>query len=140
MWQSRFKIGYLILTLMVGWLAVEVVRSTLIDNSPRDLLFAALSKLDGDFTVYAPGYRESNFRAIRIGMTQAEVEAIMGSPLEVSEWQEGAPGQPIEMGVGRLQPRWSYSRSGKRLGNYWRRELFFKDGVVHWLESEFYLD
>jgi hypothetical protein len=124
----------------VAILALAGAKTLFIDNRPRDVLFAAISALDGDFTVYAEGYRESGFRSLRVGMTARQVEDVMGPPLSVGRWQEPVPGQPITPGAGPLNDLWSYTRAGKARGNYWQREVWFKDGVVYSIEISFYLD
>jgi hypothetical protein len=112
----------------------------LLDNRPRDMLLAMVSVLSGHSTIYARGYSESKFRSLRVGMTPQKVEEIMGPPLAKGQWQESIPGQPITPGTGTLHELWRYSRAGKLMGNYWEREVWFKDGVVHCLKREYYVD
>jgi hypothetical protein len=116
------------------------IKHVLIDNRPRDILLAMLSGLFGHTTIYARGYSESKFRSLRVGMSPRKVEEILGPPVAKGQWQEPIPGQPITPGKGPLDELWRYSRSEKPMGNYWEREVWFKDGVVHCLKREYYVD
>jgi hypothetical protein len=118
-----------------------VVSKTLfIDNQPRDFLFVALSLLDGRHsTIYADGYSETSFRSIRVRMPMREVEVIMGPPLYKGQWIVGVPSQPASTD-GPQDDFWSYTRAGKVRGNYWRRRVFFRNGIVHSTESSYYMD
>jgi hypothetical protein len=73
-------------------------------------------------------------------MTVRQVEEIMGPPLSVGQWQEPIAGQPITPGEGPLHDLWRCTRAGKPMGDYWQREVWFKDGVVHSIESGIYVD
>lgn len=138
--RRRWRTIWLILAATLVVLAFAAVKHGFIDNEPKDVLFATISWLDGDYTIYSDGYRESAFRSLRISMTAKEVEAILGPPLDVGKWQETEPGQPITTGQGQLHDRWNYTRGNKPLGNYWRREVWFKAGAVDRIEGGFYLD
>ena len=54
-----------------------------------------------DSTQYAAGFRESKFRTIRLGMSEADVIRTLGQPLETKpatqyiEWIYGPPGLRI---------------------------------------------
>ena len=49
-------------------------------------------------------------------------------------------GGPIAVGEGELDDVWYYTRAGKVRGNFWRRVVLFRNGVVHQLDSTYYLD
>jgi hypothetical protein len=134
------RVRYALIAAAVALYLLWCAKYLFIDNRPLDVLLAAVSTLDGDFTVYRDGFRESAFRSLRVGMSARQVEAIMGPSLDVGQWLETPQGQPIDPGAGRLHPLWRYTRPGKQMGDYWQREVWFKDGVVHILESGFYLD
>ncbi len=116
------------------------IKHVFINNRPRDVFLATLSGLFGQRTFYAAGYSESKFRSLRVGMTPRQVEDIMGPPLFKGQWQETIPGRPIIPEEGPLHERWGYSRAAKPMGDYWMREVWFKDGVVYSFERGFYLD
>jgi hypothetical protein len=107
----------------IAGIVLGLVKFLFIDNRPGDLFVSAISNLAGHFTVYANGYHESNFRSIREGMTVREVEDILGTPLKRIQWQVGCPGEPDDA--------WHYARSGKSNGNYWKREVWFRNGIVY---------
>jgi hypothetical protein len=87
-------------------------------------------------TVYAPGYDESHFRRVRVGMTRAEVESIMGPPLRrdntSQRWAH--------------YENWIYSDPtppGRIGDNYWRRWVMFDraaNGKVAVIVSDYYVD
>jgi hypothetical protein len=112
----------------------------LVDNDPVDLLLAAISRLGGDFTVYSNGYSESRFRSVRRGMAVHDVAEIMGPPLEMGKWQVPGGRGPITPEEGVLDDIWFYSRAGQPMGNYWRREVWFRNGTVYRTEGGFYVD
>ncbi len=115
-------------------------KALFIDNRTRDILFATISALEGHLTVYAKGYCESKFRSLRVGMTVRQVEDIMGPPLKRGQWMVPAGNGPITPGEGILDDLWYYTDGGKARGNYWRREVWFRDGVVRSTESTYYRD
>jgi hypothetical protein len=74
---------------------------------------------------YAGGYTEAGFDRLTIGMTQGQVEAIVGPPLRKTVWQKGDGGS------------WIYADAP--LGVYCeQRRVVFKNGKVrgvvkaHW--------
>jgi hypothetical protein len=103
-----------------------------VDNSPEELLRCTISAIEGELTVYTIGYKEFKFRSLRVGMTVSQVEDIMGPPLARSEWAR-IPGNP-EGDV------WSYTRPYKPHGDYWTRGVFFRDGIISYIQSEYYTD
>ena len=82
-------------------------------------------------TVYAPGYSDAGFRAVRLGMTVAEVEKLIGRA-ERTWTLEDRGGEKSEFGA-----RWSHSAHDT---NYRCRLLLFRDGRVTEKHSEFYVD
>ena len=77
----------------------------------------------GDGTVYSPQFTESGFKSLRVGMSQEEVEAIMGPPLKKVDWH----GSIYSVAVG--DKNWWYSDS-RGDGNFWRRWVIFGKGKV----------
>src|SRR4051794_19964256 len=70
-------------------------------------------------TVYAPGYSEQKFHSVRVGMTPAQVEAILGPPLQRRAW-----GGLSDVSF------YSYSDTPDDTGNFSRRWVVWKDGKV----------
>ena len=62
--------------------------------------------LFGFCTYYSERYSESRFNTIRVGMSGAEVEAIIGPPLRKQRWNEHAGQRNEEM--------WEYSGAAMR--------------------------
>jgi hypothetical protein len=89
-----------------------------------ELLWAARL---GESTVYAKGYTLSRLRSIRIGMTAAEVGAIMGPPLRQGPW-------------GGLPVVWFYSDQKTGEDNFWRRWVVFDKGRVVEVINDFWMD
>ena len=77
-------------------------------------------------TIYAPGYDERRFAAVRVGMSNSEVQEILGPPLEKDQR------------AGEVFVNWIYSEQSMHTGDYERRRIFFKEGRVitiigdHW--------
>jgi hypothetical protein len=70
-------ISALFLVALVGaWVAVL---------GPQRAAMEVLLLSSGAKTEYAPGFNEAAFRALRPGVTEAEVHAVLGQPLEVQE-------------------------------------------------------
>ena len=127
----------------IAGIAMAVARFLVIDNRPMDILFAAISAIDGHSTVYAKGYSESKFRLLRVGMTARQVEDTLGAPLERGHWMNAGDtpvGRRLTVAEGTLTDTWYYTAAGKEGGNYWRREVWFRHGVVHHLNGTYYLD
>jgi hypothetical protein len=82
------------------------------------------------WTVYAPGYSESQFRRVRIGMTPNEVESIVGRPIRKDSTSSWAP-------------CWIYSEPpphGTIGDNYSRRWVIFNNGKVSAIVDDYYED
>jgi hypothetical protein len=85
------------------------------------------------WTVYAPGYSESQFQRVRIGMTPNEVESIMGGPIRKDSTSQRW--SPFET--------WIYSEpppDGTIGDNYWRGWVLFNDGKVAAIVNDYYED
>jgi hypothetical protein len=83
------------------------------------------------WTVYAPGYSESQFRKVRIGMTPNEVEAILGRPIRKD---------PTSKSSARW---WIYSEPpphGTIGDNYWKRWVLLDDDKVSAIEDDYYVE
>jgi len=130
----------MMVAIAVAGIVLAVAKSLFIDNRPRDILFAAISALEGHFTVYAKGYSESKFRSLRVGMTVRQVEDIMGPPLERALWTVPSGGGPLATSGGIVDDLWCYTRAGKARGNYWRSEVMFRNGLVYGKDITYYLD
>ncbi len=141
--RLRFTIRRLMVMVAVAGMVLAVAKLLFIDNRPTDFLFAAISALEGHSTIYAEGYSESKFRSLRVGMTAAQVEAVMGAPLSRGHWMDSGDagvGQPITPVEGTLSDLWYYTRPARARGNHWRREVWFRNGVVYRADSTYYLD
>jgi outer membrane protein assembly factor BamE (lipoprotein component of BamABCDE complex) len=111
-------------------LGLGFVRLVIIDDSP-DQFF--LSLLLGESTVYSKAYNEQRFRAIRVGMTESQVEAIMGPPL----WKVTHPDDWFYSGRRR---RASYTGREDVRANYKRRFVTFQKGRVVQIINDFWID
>lgn len=139
--RPRFTIRRILVAVAIAAIVMAFARALFIDNRPSDILFAAISALEWHFTVYAKGYSESRFRSLRVGMTVREVEDIMGPPLATGKWQvPDGRGGPVTAGQGELDNLWYYTRAGKVRGNLWRREVWYRNGVVDSVDGTYYLD
>ena len=103
----------------------------------QGVFFAAIAP---DHTEYAPGYSDWSFRMIRVGMSQSQVEAKLGDPLEIWPYE----GEFIRFtNKGQLTNTagktygWQYSRSDS---NHRRRIVEIRDGVVVAKGSDYYVD
>ena len=138
--RLRVTISRMMIAVAVAALILVVAKIVFIDNHPADFLKVGISILDGKHsTIYATGYSESNFRAIRVGMTARRVEKVMGLPLDKGRWIIGVPGQPATTN-GPEDEYWDYTAAGKLRGNYWQRRVFFRNGVVQSTEAGYYMD
>lgn len=79
-------------------------------------------------TVYSTGFDEIRFQQVRDGMTSAEVEALVGPPLEKVPWPE--EGVVI----------WLYTDKRYNRGNYWKRDVFMNNGKVDRIISMYWID
>ena len=97
------------------------------------LAFVRLLLLNDPFfglgTIYSQQFSEERFRTIQVGMTTAEVEAVMGPPLRKVPW--GSPSDD-EM--------WFYSEGLNSTANFWRRWLLFQKGKVSAVIDDFWED
>jgi outer membrane protein assembly factor BamE (lipoprotein component of BamABCDE complex) len=87
--------------------------------------------VEGHWTVYSKGFSESAFRTLRVGMTEREVEEILGSPLRCDGWYT-SDGEPEQY--------WSYTCPNKDMGDYWRREVEFHNGTVSQIHAYYWVD
>ncbi len=141
--RLQVTVRRMMIAIAVAGIVVAVARFLFIDNRPTDILFAAVSALEGHSTVYAGGYSESKFRSLRVGMTSPQFEDIMGPPMEKGHWYDvgdAAVGQPVTPGEGIESDVWCYTRAGKARGNYWQREVWFPNGVLYRTERIYYVD
>ena len=140
----RFRVRRIMVLVAIVGVVLALAKYFFIENRPRDILAAALGALDGEYTVYAEGFSEYSFRSIRVGMSIRQVEAIMGPPLKKGQWQVPSGSGPVTPGVGPLDDTWYYTRGGKhvpgRMASYWRRDVFFRNGVVCSVDSTYLHD
>jgi len=88
-------------------------------------------------TVYASAYTDAAFRKIKVGMTTNEVQTILGTPLCVYGEKDptGKPWKYYEQ-IGEL---WQYSKAIEDL-SFHVRNIVFKNGKVHEIVCEYYVD
>ena len=108
-------------------------------------------------TIYGPGYSESCFQKVTLGMTTSEVEKLVGLPLEISEHSGltftrrytisgGVRTLVGEWGNSDSPPiidkiRWYYSKPGPQHDHYYMRIIKFSgEGKVIEKRHEFYYD
>jgi hypothetical protein len=77
-------------------------------------------------TVYTPGYTDSGFRQVRVGMSEEQVHRLLGPPQK--RW-------PLE--AGRAGERWSFSPGDT---NFRCRVVLYRGGRVEEKHAEFYVD
>lgn len=83
----------------------------------------------GHGTIYSQQYSEERFRTIQVGMTTAEVEAVMGPPLRKESASIPADDE-----------MWHYSDQFNGTANFWRRWLLFQKGKVLVVIDDFWED
>jgi hypothetical protein len=83
-------------------------------------------------TFYSEGYSESRFLTLRVGMSRAEVEAIVGRPLRKVPWNQNMGPNNEEI--------WQYSDRPDYTANYWRRWVYFDNGKVVEVINDFWVD
>jgi hypothetical protein len=88
--------------------------------------------LFGFSTFYSEGYSETRFLTLRVGMSDREVEAIVGRPLRKVPWNQHMGPHDEEM--------WQYSDRPDDTANYWRRWVLFENGKVVAVINDFWLD
>ncbi len=113
---------------VVALIVVAVVSIYMVGeaNSPYEDFFDELFlAIDGD-TVFAPGYTQSGFGSIRVGMSEAQVRATLGEPLQSS------------MSNGEVVDMW-YSHSPNST-HYRQRGFILRGGVVTKVIAEMYWD
>jgi hypothetical protein len=86
-------------------------------------------------TVYAKGYSESRFLSLRVGMTKRQVETAMGMPPIRKDFTSfSSPSTWVDGGDVQV---WQYSESPSD-GDYERRWVFFRNGMVDRIDCRFY--
>jgi hypothetical protein len=83
-------------------------------------------------TIYSERYTESRFMALRVGLSRAEVEAIMGRPLRKVPWNQHVGPHDEEM--------WYYSDQPNATANFCRRWVLFQNGKVVVVMNDFWVD
>ncbi len=121
----------------------------------RDLpwsLYSVLMFLED--TKYAPEFRESRFRVVKVGMTSDEVLEILGAPLRIQYYAASG----LHLGEKKVDPEkvgsvlawpsdaaeemtFEYSMPGAQYDNYFIRVVGIdRDGAVVVVGSNFYTD
>lgn len=109
----------------------------LLPRTTRDLMvavaciglgLACIHRMMVPQTIYAPGYDERKFRAIREGMTSKQVESALGSPLhKISSSEDG-------------NENWMYSTQYTSTSDYQRRWILMKNGRVERVICDYWED
>ena len=81
-------------------------------------------------TVYSVDYNERRFGRIRVGMTTAEVESLVGQPLRKVPQLYAVP----------VVVNWMYTDGRPGWSNYWLREVFVQEGKVVWVGKMYWID
>ena len=129
---------------VVVW--IKVFNDNRVPASVEEVVLPFLAGYD---TVYASGYSEQGFDAVKVGMSRAEVLAILGLPIRieatsegfvVEKWQDAAaaPDHPVEGIDG-----WIYEYAGPSPRNdshYIRRIVLHGDMTVRSKLESSYLD
>jgi hypothetical protein len=84
----------------------------------------------GFATRYTWGFRESQFRMVRVGMTPEEVEKILGAPFQKDS--KSPRWSPIE--------NWMYSEPAVLTNDEWRKWVMFQNGKVLVIIDEYVKD
>ena len=84
--------------------------------------------LFGSGTQYAPGFSESRFQQVYVGMTTDQVEALLGPPIDKLGW--GTPGVQ----------RWAYTNQVSATSNFHRRWVFVEGGKVATVVNDYWYD
>ena len=110
----RFRLGSLFLITAVVSAGLMLYRWW-----PVDGLWGVVAVVWGDNTVWAPGYTDAGFRAVKIGMKRSEVYALLGRPL-------ASESEPTGEGV----DSWTEMGADTDCSVHIRRVLFRGDLVV----------
>jgi hypothetical protein len=121
--RHRFTVRRLMVAVALSGIACSITAWLLNGPSTIDMIVSVLA---GHDTAYSAGYNELGWRALRRGMTQAEVEPKLGTPLK----------KTILYGQREI---WTYSTSPDD-GNYWMRQIHFLGGKIEKIDSRFYVD
>ena len=103
-----------------GWLARESIARP---DPLKDQIFSLIVPMD---TQYAPGYSNSAFRSVQVGMSEEQVLALLGAPLS------------DKRGGGLHSAFYSISPSD---GNYWQRIVAYDEqGRVRSIHAGLWID
>ena len=81
-------------------------------------------------TVYSVHYNERRFGRIRVGMTTAEVESLLGPPLRKVPQLYGVP----------EVTSWMYSDKRHGGGDYWMRNVYFQNNKIVNVAKMYWID
>jgi outer membrane protein assembly factor BamE (lipoprotein component of BamABCDE complex) len=90
-----------------------------------------------DDTVWAPGYSDDAFLAVRSGMTREEVYALLGQPLEVRSFPMWSDFDTRRQNPGEVVECWTVTPNNS---SYRVRQIVFSGDKVVDKFNEFYLD
>jgi hypothetical protein len=121
-------IVFLFLLLGFVFCSINIIRNRSYYNSTRDI-FSNVLFLFEDYTEYAPGYSEAEFKKISKGMSKVEVIKHLGEPLSKEIYKTGI-----------YQEYWRFTK-GPPDSNYWFRVITFdQNGIVQNVEREYFVD
>lgn len=84
-------------------------------------------------TVYSKNYSRWRFSKLRVGMSQQQVEMIMGPPLKKVSW----PGTSTDDTV---EEMWAYTWQATSTDSYYRKWLFFSGGHISEIVNDIWID
>ena len=84
-------------------------------------------------TRFVRGFSETRFSKVRQGMTQSDVQQLLGEPLRKIPWDLWEPSRPGEM--------WDYSLPASNVWNYHSRAVIFDpEHKVFLVDRSYYCD
>jgi outer membrane protein assembly factor BamE (lipoprotein component of BamABCDE complex) len=121
--QGRFQFGTRALFLGTAIIAGLVW----VYSRTCDPLGSAVGGLFGHDTIYSDGYSVRRWRAVKVGMTRAEVHDLLGDPLYSNAASSG-------------KEKWSYSKQRGSHDNWHMRFVIFKEDRVTQVFTYFDVD
>jgi len=125
--RRRRKFQFGLRSLFLGVFAVAVVCFVLRDVPMAQPIDGILGLLLGNETIYGPSYSEFGWIRVRLGMSEAEVKALLGEPLKT-----------VDNGRGK-EVVWMYTLYGPS-ETYHIREISFTGGYVSKKHAQWWMD